>query len=163
MLRRTSRMLMVIGISAATLVLLAAAAVRLSAAFSHVSSNINISLGNNATPTPIGAITIRNTNGEGTPVGIPRYTFGMWSSSEEPSPGETITIYGRVSEYSAPVQGATVVFSFGGNSVSATTDRFGLASVHIYANGPAVTPIEIDGAVSIGGQTLTGSTFYSII
>ncbi len=164
MLKRTSRLLMVIGITAAALVLFAAVAVRISAALSHATANISIGLnGTNTTPTPIGAITIRNMNGEGTPIGIPAYTFGMWSSNQEPSRGETITIYGRVSHYSAPVAGATVVFSFDGHTVSTTTDGYGLATVRIYAGAPPTVPDEITGSVSIGGQTLTGSTFYSVI
>jgi hypothetical protein len=166
MARRVSRTLLVVGISAAVLVVLAAGTVRLISAFSGIHPSINLGLGSNSdTPTPQGAISIRNTGGldDGTPVGIPAYTFGMWASNQEPVGGEPITIYAKVSHYSAGVPGVPVVFSIGGYNSTVYTDGNGLAIWRINANGPANYPVEIDGAVTVGGQNLTASTFYSII
>jgi hypothetical protein len=165
MLKRTTRMLMTIGISAAAIVLFAAIAIRISAAFAHVQPNINIGLGDsNNTATPEGAITIRNDgSGNGTPIGIPQYTLGMWPSNHSPGGGEGITVYAKVAQYSAPVVGVPVVFSIGGNNTTIYTNGDGLAIWHIGAGGPVNVPIEIDGEVKIGGQDLTASTFYSII
>jgi hypothetical protein len=165
MLKRTTRMLMTIGISAAAIVLFAAIAIRISAAFSHVQPNISIGLGDSSnTATPEGAITIRNDgSGNGTPIGIPQYTLGMWPSNQSPGEGEGITIYAKVAQYSAPVVGVPVVFSIGGNNTTIYTNGDGLAIWHIGAVGPANVPIEIDSEVKIGGQDLTANTFYSII
>lgn len=164
MAKRISRMLLVVGLSAAVLVVLAAGTVKLISALSGFHPSINLGSSSD-TPTPQGAISIRNTGGfdNGTPVGIPPYTFGMWASNQEPSGGEPITIYAKVSHYSAGVAGVPVVFSIGGNNYTAYTDGSGLAIWRINANGPAAYPVEIDGAVSVGGENLTASTFYSII
>jgi hypothetical protein len=166
MAKRISRMVLVVGVSAAVLVVLAAGTVRLISAISGIHPSISLGLGSDsATSTPQGAISIRNTGGfdQGTPVGIPEYTFGMWASNQEPSGGEAITIYAKVTHYSTGVGGVPVVFSIGGNTTTISTDSNGLATWHINANGPAAYPVEIDGAVSVGGQNLTASTFYSII
>ncbi len=165
MLKRTSRMLMTIGISAAAIVLFAAVAVRLSAAVSQIHPSVSLGLGNSSnTATPEGAITIRNNgSGSGTPIGIPQYTMGMWASNESPGEGEAITIYAKVAQYSTPVAGVPVVFSIGGQPTTIYTNQDGLAIWRIAATGPVNVPIEIDGSCTIGGQTLTASTFYSII
>jgi hypothetical protein len=163
MIKRVSRILMVAAVSAAVLVVMSALAVRVVGAFSHIQPNLSLGGGAASTATPPGAITIRNQSGNATPVGIPDYTFGMWMSNNSPSGGEQVTVYGKVMHQGAPVPGLKVTYTIGGNTTTITTDVDGIAAWKIGGNGAGSVPIEIDGAVSVGGQTLNASTFYTPI
>ena len=164
MIKRVSRILMIAAISAALLVVVSALAVRAVGALSNIQPNISLGGGSSSsTATPPGAITIRNGGNSGTPVGIPNDTLGMWMSNNSPSSGEQITVYAKVARLSAPVPNIKVSFNIGGNTASVTTDQDGIAAWKISGNGPGSVPVAVNGAVTVDGQNLTATTFYTPI
>ncbi len=166
MLKGLARIVLFSAISVAVLVLAIAGIVRISAAVSSINSPVDVSLGSTSTTTSPGdAISIGNPNSvnQGTPPGIPTYTFGMWMSNNSPSVGGSMTVYAKVSHLSAPVVGTPVIITVGGQGISVTTDSNGIATLRVYASGPGKIPVEIDGSVTVGGQTLTASTFFTPI
>ena len=164
MLKRTTRMLMVVAVGAATIVIFIAAVTRIAAAVAGTHANLPISL-NAPTATPDGGLTILNGTGSdaGTPIGIPDYTLGLWMSNSTPGVGEATTVYAKVTHLSAPVKGINVTFTVGGEPKVVATNADGIASLRVFSGGPGTVPVEIDGAVSIGGQNLTGNTFFTPI
>ena len=164
MLTRMTRMLMVVAVGAAAIVIFIAAATRIAAAVAQTHASLPISL-NSPAATPDGGLTILNGNGDdaGTPVGIPDYTLGLWMSNSTPGVGEATTVYAKVTHLSAPVKGVNVTFTVGGGSTVVTTNADGIATLRVFSSGPGTVPVEIDGAVSIGGQNLTANTFFTPI
>jgi hypothetical protein len=139
-----------------------ALAVRAVGALSKFQPNISLGGGSSSTATPPGAITIRTNGDQGTPLGIPEYTLGMWMSNNSPAPGEQATVYAKLLNLSAPVPNVKVTFNMGGSTASIATDRDGIAAWKIGAGGGGGT-VQINGSVSVGGQNLTASTFYTSI
>ncbi len=163
MIKQVSRILMVAAVSAAVLVVGTALAVRAVSALSNIQPGFSLGGTASSTATPGGAITIRNNGGNATPVGIPQYTFGMWMSNNSPSGGELITVYGKVTNLSAAMPNVKVTYNIGGNTATITTDQDGIAAWKIGGNGAGSSPVEVNGTVTINGQTLTASTFYTPI
>jgi hypothetical protein len=164
MLKRVTRMLMLIAVGAASIVILAAAATRIASAVTQARGNISIPLTSGSSPTPNGGLTILNGDGNNaTPVSNPTYTLGLWMSNNSPAVGQATTVYARVSNLSAPIAGAKVSFNVGGGTTTVTTDSYGIAALSVYSNGPGAVPVEIDGSVTVGGQKLTSSTFFTPI
>jgi hypothetical protein len=83
----------------------------------------------------------------------------MWTSNNSPDIGETVVVYAKISHLSAPVVGASVTIA----GARVTTNSSGIASLRFTAGGPGKATVEIDGSVTVGGQTLTASTFFTPI
>lgn len=161
MLKRITRLLMIIAVGAAAIVIFAAAATRLAAFLTQSRANLSVTL-NSATATPASGLTILNGDGgDVTPVGIPAYTLGLWMSNNSPGVGEPTTVYVKLTHYSAPVPDVRITLTVGGGPTVVTTNAEGMATLRVFSNGPGAVPVEIDGAVTIDGQNLTASTFFT--
>ncbi len=165
MLKQSTRMVLLAAAGLVVLALLAFGAVRAGKAFAGIRPP---SLGGGgggaaATPTTVPAITIRNISGDGTIPPAPQYTIGLWASNNTPGEGGSVTIYAKVENNTLPVPGVKVSLAVDGNTLTATTNRDGIASFNVVARGPIDQPDYVTGSVTIGGGTISNSTFFSPI
>jgi len=163
MLKQFARICMVAAISAAVLIVVAAAAVRIASAFSNVKTP---SIGLSSTSTTDGsgaAVTINNIGTSATVLPMPTYTLGMWTSNTTPNAGGPTTIYALVSNQGAPVPHLSVSISVYGRSLTATTNSDGIASFTVNATSARYRPVEVNGSVFIDSQQIDASTFFTPI
>lgn len=161
MLKQTTRVVLLLGVSVAVLVLFFAFALRMANAFAGISAPSSpLSV---ATDTPDTSITIRNVSGAvGTIAPMPTYTLGMWPDDYNPKAGSQVRVYARVSDASQPAPNLVVTITVLGQNYTVMTDADGLAIFTIPANGAPDHPVTVYGFVAPGdGSTLTATTSYT--
>ena len=155
-----ARLLLISAIVFSVVLLFSAIALRAGNTIVSSAGIVNILSPANA-PAAANAITVQNPAApQNTPPAIPAYTFGMWSSNMAPAVGQSTTIYARVSHHMAPAPNITVTITAQGATYAATTDADGVAVFTLSSNVRGV-PVYIVGKVSVGGEVLTNSTFFT--
>jgi hypothetical protein len=163
MLGKIARSVLFVAFFLGVVGVMAFGAVSFAKAVSRGASTVSNNLAPVPTSTQPSDLTIRNNNGGGSTIPpIPEYTLGLWVSNSTPGYGEAMTVYARISDYSLPVSGQTVTFSWNDQTQSAKTDRDGIAVITISAIGTPTQPVVITGSVTIKGNALTNQTFFTI-
>ncbi len=150
-----------LAVGLATFILLAAFAVRIASAVQRVKPP-SLLTSSATTPTPISAITIRNTNGNtGNNTPIPTYTLGLWPGNYTPTSGSVFPIYGRVLQDTQPIPNISVTISFYGANYSAISNQDGVVTFNVVATGHG--PVIVNGVYSINNQTITSATSFDSV
>ncbi len=100
---------------------------------------------------------------------VPPYRCGAWASDNAPNPGETITIYARLTQKLQGVQGkaatAVVHFSSGDATLDqATSDQGGYVTFKVALNGrqPAKVPATVDVTFAgLAGGSVSCQAFFT--
>ena len=162
MLKQSTRLVTVVALVAAVVIILAAVSIRVASALSRVSTPSPSAL-LSLTPTPGSSITIRNGAGNYiTPPPIPEYTMGMWVSNDTPGVGAATVVYARVGHNLAPVPNITVFITFNNHTISAVTNKDGIAQFSVSGNA-SQKPVYIYGSANVNGQDVKAETFFTPI
>ncbi len=153
------RILTITAAVAAVVIIIAAGSLRLASVIDKLSGPSNPLNASNSTPND--SITIHNNFGNSsTPPPAPTYSIGMWPSNFTPAPGESSSIFVKVTQQTTPLANVAVTITYNGHYQTAATNNDGIASFTISSSVPLV-PVNIYGSATINGQNLTATTFIS--